>query len=205
MQLRENASALRNFSALVDFSNLINSSLDLKFALNNLLLTCLGKFQATKGIVALVNDQNYLEIQSSKGISTDVLEKMPDILIRDIEKSNEFNDFLNQNNFPISQKIISSNGIIGIVILGPRLIQKPYDEEDEEFLRTLSNIGATAIENSLFVEKLKKVNRDLDAKLNQLSSLFDLSKEFSSILEIQMISKLRVFSIIGQLLLPFKF
>ena len=44
------------------------------------------------------------------------------------------------------------------------------------------------------------MNRDLDSKVNQLSSLFDLSKEFSGILEEDMVGKLLVYSIIGQLL-----
>ena len=200
MQLRENSSALRNFSALVDFSNLINSNLDIHSTLNNLLLTCLGKFQATKGIVALTNRDGKLEINLSKGLSGDVVKNMPGISAAELETSKQFNDFLESYNFPIIQRIVSLHGTIGVVILGPRLIKKSYDNEDKEFLRTLTNIGATAIENSLFIEKLKKVNRDLDAKLNQLKSLFDLSKEFSGILETQMIGRLLVFSIIGQLL-----
>lgn len=52
----DNNNAVRNLSALVDFSNLINSSLDIEFALNNILLTCFGKFHTTKGIIALVDD-----------------------------------------------------------------------------------------------------------------------------------------------------
>ena len=62
------------------------------------------------------------------------------------------------------------------------------------------NIAASAIENSLTVDKLRILNRDLDGKVNQLSSLFDLSKEFSGILEIGIVGKLLVFSLIGQLL-----
>ena len=37
----------RNLTALVEFSRIINSSLDLQFILNNILLTCMGKFFAT--------------------------------------------------------------------------------------------------------------------------------------------------------------
>ena len=58
MSSYQNNAALRNFSALVDFGNLINSSLDLEFTLNNILLTCFGKFHTTKGIIALINEEN---------------------------------------------------------------------------------------------------------------------------------------------------
>lgn len=58
MQLPESNTALRNLSAIVDFSNNINSSFNLKFVLNNLLLTCFGKVQVTQGFVALFNYDN---------------------------------------------------------------------------------------------------------------------------------------------------
>ena len=56
MQLPDNNNALRNLSAIVDFSNNINSNLNLEFALNNLLLTCFGKLTISKGIIALFNE-----------------------------------------------------------------------------------------------------------------------------------------------------
>ena len=53
MQLPNSNSAEQNLSALVDFSNHLNSNLNLEFTLNNLLLTCFGKLHITKGVIAL--------------------------------------------------------------------------------------------------------------------------------------------------------
>ncbi len=200
MHQLDNNAALRNFSALVDFSNLINSTLDLNFTLNNILLTCFGKFHSTKGMIALLNDENAFEIKISKGISNQVVESFPAITKFDYEYNESLVEFINKNNFPIMQEIHSSEGLKGIVILGPKLTGKSYETEDINFLKTILNVGSTAIENSIVVEKLKRVNRDLDAKVNQLSSLFDLSKEFSGILQVEMIGKLLVYSLIGQML-----
>ncbi len=199
MQTDKNV-ALRNFTALVDFSNLINSSLDLSFTLNNILLTCLGKFHTTKGLIALLNEKNILKVQASKGFTKDVIKKFPLIHLSEYQANNSFKNFLKENNLLLIQEIKTSEGMKGIIALGQRLTQKIYDEEDLNFLKTILNVGATAIENSMFVEKLKKVNRDLDAKVNQLSSLFDLSKEFSGVLQVEMISRLLVYSLIGQML-----
>ncbi|MEW6702708.1 MAG: PP2C family protein-serine/threonine phosphatase [Bacteroidota bacterium] len=200
MQTLDNNAALRNFSALVDFSNLINSTLDLNFTLNNILLTCFGKFHTTKGLIALLNDENIFEIKASKGISNHVLEKFPNASLNDYEKKRTIKDFADQNNFPVLHEIKFFEGLKGIIILGQRLTNKPYEQEEINFLRTILNVGSTAIENSIVVDKLKRVNRDLDAKVNQLSSLFDLSKEFSSILQTEMVSKMLVYSLIGQML-----
>lgn len=200
MQQSDNNAALRNFSALVDFSNLINSTLDLNFSLNNILLTCFGKFHTTKGMIALLNDENYFEVKVSKGIPNNIISKFPKITIHNYETSGELSSYIEENNFPIVHDIKSSEGLKGILILGQRLTGKHYEEEDINFLKTILNVGSTAIENSIMVEKLKRVNRDLDSKVNQLSSLFDLSKEFSGILQIEMVSKMLVYSLIGQML-----
>ena len=66
MSDNDNLKVKRNLTALVEFSKVINSSLDLNFILNNVLLTCLGKFLATKGIIALKHD-NKLLLKAQKG------------------------------------------------------------------------------------------------------------------------------------------
>lgn len=199
MHLQNKNSALKNLSALVDFSNLINSSLDLNFTLNNVLFTCFAKLQVTKGIVLFV-ENNKLNIKSSKGFVNHQLDDFPDISADNFETETKFKTFLKQHHLQYYVKIQTASRFIGLVILGEKLDKSSYLEEDKEFLTTLINIGSTAIENSLAVEKLKNINKTLDSKVNQLSSLFDLSKEFSGILEEERVSKLLVFSVIAQML-----
>ncbi|MEW6653977.1 MAG: GAF domain-containing SpoIIE family protein phosphatase [Bacteroidota bacterium] len=200
MQLTDNNAALRNFSALVDFSNLINSSLDINFTLNNILLTCFGKFHTTKGLIALLNNDRVFEVQAYKGFSAHSLKSFPFLTADDYDSNEMLADFIADNKLQVYQEIKSSEGLKGIIILGARLTSKSYDDSDISFLRTIVNVGATAIENCLAVDKLKSVNRNLDSKVNQLNSLFDLGKEFSGVLQIEQISKLLVYSLIGQML-----
>ena len=200
MQQSDNNAALRNFSALVDFSNLINSSLDINFTLNNILLTCFGKFHTTKGLIALLNNDRIFEVHASKGFNSLTLQTFPKLCADDYDSNEKLADFISANKMQVYQEIKSSEGLKGLIILGARLTNKTYDDSDINFLRTIVNVGATAIENCLAVDKLKRVNRDLDSKVNQLSSLFDLGKEFSGVLQIEQISKLLVYSLIGQML-----
>ena len=196
----KNIIAHRNLAALVDYSNLINSSLDLSFILNNILLTCFSKFQITKGIIALIDNNGFLELKVIKGFSAADQEKFPKVKLEELNSNSKLQAFIAQYKIAVIDKIESNSGTKGIVLLGSKLSRTPFTNEDLEFLKTLLNLGATAVENSLTVERLKNVNRELDSKVNQLSSLFDLSKEFSSILEVEVIGKLLVYSIIGQLM-----
>ncbi len=194
-----NKNTLRNLSALVDFGNLINSSLDVKFILNNLLLTCFGKFHTTKGLFAIVTNGK-LQYAISKGLRGDIKKDFPSVVSEGYLGSSELDEYLTKNKLVHSQEVLSANKLIGILFLGERLSGESYSDDDKRFLQTFLNITATALENSISITELKSVNKNLDNKVHQLSALFDLSKEFSGILEIPLISKLLGFSIIGQLL-----
>lgn len=196
----ENLKVKRNLTALVEFSRVINSSLDLNFILNNVLLTCLGKFLATKGLVALkINNQ--LVVKAYKGIAQESIIQFPEIEVTEnCNLSEKLNDYLILNNLIASEKISSSNECVGIVCLGEKLNKQTYIKDDLDFLKTILNIAASAIQNSLIVEELKLVNRELDSRIQRLSSLFELSKEFGLFSESTKVTRLLIFSLIGQFL-----
>lgn len=196
----ENLKVKRNLTALVEFSRIINSSLDLNFILNNVLLTCLGKFLATRGLIALKNDDKLI-LKSQKGISPELVEKFPQISAKEDVLSNDlFNSYLNDANLKAVETISSSNDCLGIVCLGEKLNKQEYSKDDLDFLKTILNIAASAIQNSLIVEELKLVNRELDSRIQRLSSLFELSKEFGLFSESTKVTRLLIFALIGQFL-----
>lgn len=192
--------AKRNLTALVEFSRIINSSLDLNFILNNVLLTCLGKFLATKGLIALKFDDKLL-LKSSKGLTEQNISKFPELQAgEDFSLNDNFKNYLQDVNLKAVEKINSSNDCLGIVCLGEKLNKQDYTKDDLDFLKTILNISASAIQNSLIVEELKFVNRELDSRIQRLSSLFELSKEFGLFSESTKVTRLLVFSLIGQFL-----
>jgi len=192
--------AKRNLTALVEFSRIINSSLDLNFILNNVLLTCLGKFLATKGLIALKFDDKLL-LKSSKGLTEQNISKFPELQAsEDFSLNENFKNYLQDVNLKAVEKINSSNDCLGIVCLGEKLNKQDYTKDDLDFLKTILNISASAIQNSLIVEELKFVNRELDSRIQRLSSLFELSKEFGLFSESTKVTRLLVFSLIGQFL-----
>ncbi len=195
----ENIKIKRNLTALVEFSRIINSSTDLDFIINNILLTCMGKFLATKGLFAL-NVNGKLKIHSSKGIPKETLKKFPDS--GNVEKffdDEEYRLYPGLGELCAAEKVISSDKVLGIICLGEKLNKTIYSADDREFLRTILNISSTAIQNSVVINELKKVNRILDSRLHRLNSLFELSKEFAMFSESSRVARLLVYSVIGQL------
>jgi phosphoserine phosphatase RsbU/P len=199
MNEADNIKVKRNLTALVEFSRIINSSTDLDFIINNILLTCMGKFLATKGLFAL-NAEEGLKIHSSKGIPQEILKELkvsglPDnILDEDV-----FYSHLGMGDLCVTEKVTSSNKLLGAICLGEKLNKAEYSDDDKEFLRTILNISSTAIQNSIVINELKKVNRVLDSRLHRLNSLFELSKEFALFSESSKVARLLVYSVLGQL------
>ena len=199
MNETDNIKVRRNLTALVEFSRIINSSTDLDFIINNILLTCMGKFLATKGLFAL-NTDGKLKIHASKGISTSALKDFPadEYLINPFE-TEKFKEQLGLGELCVSERVTSSDKLLGAICLGEKLNKAEYTEDDKEFLRTILNISSTAIQNSMVVNELKKVNRVLDTRLHRLNSLLELSKEFALFSESSNVGRLLVYSILGQL------
>jgi phosphoserine phosphatase RsbU/P len=191
--------ARRNLSALVELSRVINSSLDLDFILNNLLLTCMGKFLATKGFIAL-NTNGTLQPRTKKGITDEQFQNFPVIKNKTELQSEQFKDYLTSLNILAFDEICSFQECLGIIALGEKLNKTPYSVDDLEFLHTITNIAATAIQNSLMLNELKITNRILDSRVSRLNSLFELSKEFGLFSESTKVARLLVYSVIGQFL-----
>ncbi len=195
----DNIKLRRNLNALVEFSRIINSSTDLDFIVNNILLTCMGKFLATKGLFSL-NIDGVFRIQSSKGISADLIRQFSQNgFTEDMFGNKELKAILGLGELCVTEKIMASGKILGAICLGEKLNDTPYSEDDREFLRTILNISSTAIQNSMVVNELKKVNGILDTRLHRLNSLFELSKEFALFSESSKVARLLVYSVIGQL------
>lgn len=192
----------RNLTALIEFSRNVNSGLDMSFTLNNLLLSCMGKFLVTKGLIALFDKNNVLSVIQFKGISKETVEEFPIIANSDnCEKLIENTDFFIKNGFVLCEKIVASTNTLGVLFLGERIDKKFFSDDEREFLRTIINIASTAIQNSLFIDELKSVNRDLDTRINRLSSLFEIGKEFGLLADESRITKLLVYSLLGNFLI----
>ncbi len=196
----ENLKIKRNLTALVDFSRIINSSLHLDFILGNVLLTCMGKYLTSRGLIALHENKSFV-VKSVKGLTEDILKRFPvedsiDVLL----ESPAFNSFRVESKLSVVEKLWSSEQCIGFMALGEKLNNSVYTDDDLEFLKTILNIASTAVQNSIVLNELKLVNRTLDSRVNRLNSLFELSKEFGMFSESTKVAKLLVYSVIGQFL-----
>jgi phosphoserine phosphatase RsbU/P len=189
--------------SLLEFSTVVNSSLDLRFILGTVLLTLMGKLLITKGIVLLRKQGKTFHLENGKGIPKEFLHT--DIELPRVAKKS-FNSHISGEDsfgklcgtginkfFPI----ISQGNVMGYFGLAESTT-KPILRWQQQFVDTLINISAAAIEKGIAFDELKSVNRTLDGKIQQLKTLFELGKEFNGILQRENLLKLFSLTLMGQ-------
>lgn len=190
--------------ALYETSQLLSSSLDLEFVLNNLLLTAMSKLLVTRGAALLFDPVlDAYQVAASKGISglkagdlTEMKSVTPDgmMLGEDIPPE------LAEHGIELAFPVAFGHREIGLLGLGSKFTKQPFEEQELEFMLSLVNMSSAAIHNSLMVEELKQANLDLDGKVQQLNTLFDLSQEFNATVDRERLVKLLSFALMGQML-----
>ncbi len=191
-------------NSLIEFSQLISSKLDLKYILNNILLSIMGKMLISKGMILLreTDDPDEFVIEAAKGTSAQISEavkiifpKVPVFKSHEMEVSNVITSKLGMEYF---FKIYFQNKFLGMLCLGKKMNDSDLGKNEIIFIETMLNISASAIENTIKFNEVSRLNQNLNNKIQQLKSLFELSKEFNSnFVNKQSILKLLSYSLLG--------
>jgi phosphoserine phosphatase RsbU/P len=193
---------------LVEFTRTINSSFDIDFILNNILFTLMGKLRFTRGMILLREDGETFRVAKVKGIRE--IKENEYLEISSVPDSEITVESPDDQKFPWLSRICGSgvshlldltvrNKLIGLVCLGKRIGDEKFTPSEEIFFRSLVNISATAIEKTAILEQLKEANRKLGNRIQELNTLFEMSKEFGAVIQRDQLIKVLVFSLLGHL------
>ncbi len=118
---------------LFEFSNIVNSSLDLDFILNTILRTLMGKLLIPNGMVLLSNDGGGVRIVAAKGFSAERIQQTvdPGKLPKTIQsfealkqKDPLWSGFLERFNQKLVIPVFSQKRVVGVITLGEKLTKK---------------------------------------------------------------------------------
>jgi len=203
---RKPAASSSDILPLFEFSNVVNSSLDLPFILGTVLLTVMGKMLVSKGMVLLKRDEGLFEVVNVKGLDREMIGQKVRIdspprsvsHVDRVQSGEGWVKYFRLSNQRLLVPIIGQRKILGLLALGDRLGGKSYSATDRQLITSLLNLSAAAIEKAMMIEQLEEVNRNLDRKFQELNTLFDLSKEFNVVLDAEKVIRLLTFSLMGQ-------
>lgn len=196
-----------DLKTILDTSRLLVESHDLDFILNNLLLICMGKLMASKAAVFFEDEEKErLKIIKSKGVTGTEEER---VFPNQLPKSARTLSVTDLKEYDTESEIYKAgirwilpirtqNQFIGYLGLGNRIGAKGLDNHELEFLESITILSAAGIANSNLFRELKETNRQLDVKIQELNTLFELSKEFNATVDRDQILRIFKFALMGQ-------
>jgi len=193
--------------ALFDLSKALNSSLKLRTILDTILLTPMGKLLVGKGMVLISKGASGFIIETLKGLPKSLLGNK--IQVDDFPESPVFTDqlkpsvwqgFVQKHELELVIPIRHNDKNLGLIAFGKKIVGNRYSDSELDYLYSLSNIAATSIQNGIIFEELNDVNRQLDKKVQELNTLFEIGKELNSTLESDKVVNLLAYSIMGEMM-----
>jgi sigma-B regulation protein RsbU (phosphoserine phosphatase) len=202
---------LLELSSLFEFSQLINSSLELEKVLNNIMLIPMGRMMISRGLV-LLKQQNRYQVIKSKGLPESVNKisldeaDIPKISTPFIFLENETEvpdspliEIARKFKFALIIPLVNNSQPLGFIFFGSKLNNTKFGNEEINFLKLMANLSSTAIGNALQLQEIKQINRQLDEKIQELRTLFDIARGLSATLDANQILRLLVYAIMGQM------
>lgn len=193
--------------ALYETSRLLGGSLELDFVLDNLLLTALSKLLVTRGAVLLWRPaEGGYRVAASKGdlgltegavlaLGGDAPTQAGD----EPMQGDAVPEPLKERGAALVLPLQRSERRLGLLALGPKATGDSFQTAEVEFVASLAGMSAAAVENALLVEELRQANRDLDGKVQEMNTLFDLSQEMGATLDEERLGKLLSYALMGQM------
>jgi len=200
---------LIELSALFEISRSLNASWNLHAILDNVLRISMGYMLISRGLVLLKDKGGGdFTVEALKGFSKDLKGKSlhidsdisDTIPVAKIDQGAAWIEFFREFQIELLLPLNSTQGMIGLIGLGSKINGEAYEATEIEFLDSIANIAATTVSNGMMVEEIQAVNRTLDRKLQQLNTIFDISREINSTLDPGKIGSLLTFAVMGELL-----
>lgn len=204
-KIRDERKSQFGLQTILDTSRLLIESHDIDFVLNNLLLISMGKMMVSRAAVlwydprrkahSVMMKKGRLDLPERVTVPRELFKNRNTLFCNDHEELKP----LQQHGITLLVAIRHSERHIGILALGPRIGAHPVSREEIEILESLVFMSGVAVANSELVSELRTTNRKLDYKVQELFTLFDLSKAFNASIDREEIKRMFRFTLLGQL------
>lgn len=204
----ETEKRLLELSALFEISQTLNSSLDLKAILDNILLVPMGRMLISRGIILFGDSVDNYDVQYFKGLPEHLfgqkikISKLPEtpLKLSEYKKKDKWTNFFKEQKLELIIPFASQRNFKGLIAYGRKLTGMDFSEDEIEFLNSLTNIAVQSIENARFVNELNQTNHSLDLKIQELNTLFEIGKELNLLFDPEDILKQLSYALMGQML-----
>lgn len=190
---------LINLDSLFDLSATLNSSDDTEYILNASLLSLMGKLRTNKACALLPDGGDRWKtvlVKGKKGSAEILCIGHDEFFAMERGERNAGNV---QGEYVLSLPLSYSGKPLALLLLGGNLTGTPYTPEEVQYASLVGTIAANALENADNVSSLLASKRAVERQNQLLTTLFEISKEFTTLLDTEHILKLLTYRLMGQL------
>ena len=159
----------------------------------------LGTIMSSKGFILLINDKKDISVLASQGIPKKKSFSLFKNKLSNLNKykyshinvtkkhdwiDEEFNHFLQETKTNILVPLFHNKHLLGLFGVGSKFMGQSFTDLDLKILEIISNHLTKALFNDKLIKDVEDKKTEINLKLLELETLFDISVAISSVLEI---------------------
>ncbi len=195
----EQQTHLINLESLISFSAKLTETYNKEFILNSALLSIMGKLKILRSCVLIPSEENHFSIILTKGKllhnSRFTDSQFENIKINDIE--NILLEFGIIHYLPI----IYQNNTLAVLCFGNKINNTAITYEEEQYINLIASITANALQNAINHQSLVEEKQIAESRSQLLTTLFEISHDFSNLMSREEILRMLSYHLMGQLMI----
>jgi len=189
-----------HLETLIDYTLTINSFKDIDRIITHFLLTLMGKFLISK-ITFYIFENDRLRLVQSKGIQLDSKYSEIESKENDFAINTKLSELMSGYSLQHFKQVKLDDKLLGIILFSFHTPKTDFEGDEINLFESIVSLTSVVIENSLIIQNLDEVNRKLQTKISQTRSLFELSKEFSLLLDENDVYKFLSYTVMGNFMI----
>ncbi len=185
-----------NLGSLIELSARLYESGDKISILNIALLSLMGKLMITGGMV-LTNESGQLEPIIQKGSIDFDYYKLSNNFSS--ERFTSISALTDSESIKYIIPIRKTDSLYALICLGRPLIPHELSDDEKQYIELLSSITANAINNTCILDSYKYEKNIAERRSQLLSALYEVSRDFGSLLSYDEIIRTLALTVMGQL------
>ena len=209
---KQNVAVTFSLESLLKLSEMLNSSTGIDYILNSALLSVMGKLRMPRGAVYLNSPENrhVFKPEIMKGNAAEMtfaasenLISQPYYILYDGGEKNKFFKFQNGDPeyFSFAFTLQHEDIIYGFILLGSGNGYTPLSKQELQYSVLICRIAITAMLNAMNIASLNSAKANLERQNQLLRTLFEISTNFSTLHDRDLILKIFSFHLMGQLMI----
>lgn len=189
-----------NLESLIDFSARLNETSDQTFILNSVLLSLMGKLRILRGCVVIPNEGTFKPVLCKGKINISRKESEDEVTLPSFESYEAAKKFMIDNGFRHFLPVNFRNEALALICLGHKGGNDLITNEEENYIKLICAITANALKNTYTHQSLIQEKNLTETRNQLLTTLFEISRNFHTILSREQILKMLSYQLMGQLM-----